>query len=785
MKNLLLLLILALTIIGCGGTTDENNKTEIVEIEVERPVVLSTVNIQSLDGNTFLENTSLQLKSIGVYSDGQSTDITNNVSWTSSNISVADISSSGHVVTKNIGFTYISSTYLNQTTSYKLNVISPIIVSIEVYATNGINIHVDSDTQLKAKAIFNTGSHMDITNNVIWSSSDVNVATVENNDSKGLVSGKSQGSSVISCNYGSLTTYTNINVSNHILESIQISRNQSTVYAGLPIQFTATGSYSDGSNQILTGSVLWTSNDTSVASINSLGKLTTYKEGNVSISATIGSVNLTERLEILPASIVSFELNSTNYQIPLGLTVPLESYVTLTNNTVIDQTDNTIFTVSDNTIAIVTQVDSKFMLKALKEGTITVLGSYQTFNNQKDFNITTAEIIDITLSSSFTEVQIGSTLQVTAKSTLSDGSEKFVNSDVTWTTSDESIASVDSDGKVTAYIEGSVIITATKGLITDSSNIDITKKISVVHVTNTTELIDAIQTAEHSTNDFVILLEDGNYILENTAPNYVIYQDRHSKTISLKGSSSERVSIDATRRGGFKFQGTSGSSVNIEGLSFINAGKDWSPSDAQGVITTTIRLIVKSCTFINNIGSFRSGAIDGTNVTIYSSVFDNNTSSNSLVTAEKLSIYNSVFKNRTGIMATKRYTRNYLVNTLFINNQESIVTESEIYAVNSIFISNVVNARATYNITTKVYFVNSYIKERGMQSPYELISTIDSGNLDFIDSANGDYHLQPTSILIDNGTDNYDSISAPIVDLDNNPRPSGVVTDIGPYEYQF
>ncbi len=51
----------------------------------------------------------------------------------------------------------------------------------------------------------------------------------------------------------------------------------------------------------------------------------------------------------------------------------------------------------------------------------------------------------------------------------------------------------------------------------------------------------------------------------------------------------------------------------------------------------------------------------------------------------------------------------------------------------------------------------------------------------FTDYANFDFHLLQTSPLIDAA----DAIAAPNVDLDDNPRPSGSLPDIGAYEYLF
>ena len=50
----------------------------------------------------------------------------------------------------------------------------------------------------------------------------------------------------------------------------------------------------------------------------------------------------------------------------------------------------------------------------------------------------------------------------------------------------------------------------------------------------------------------------------------------------------------------------------------------------------------------------------------------------------------------------------------------------------------------------------------------------------FVDPANGDLHLSPSSPCVDTGT----ATGAPDHDLDGNPRPAGAGVDMGAYEVQ-
>ncbi len=72
--------------------------------------------------------------------------------------------------------------------------------------------------------------------------------------------------------------------------SIALTPANPSVAKGLTQQFTATGTYTDGSTANLTGSVTWASATTSVATINSTGLAQSLATGTTNITAALGGV---------------------------------------------------------------------------------------------------------------------------------------------------------------------------------------------------------------------------------------------------------------------------------------------------------------------------------------------------------------------------------------------------------------------------------------------------------------------------------------------------------------
>ena len=104
---------------------------------------------------------------------------------------------------------------------------------------------------------------MNLTNSVIWTSTNSNVATVT---AAGLATGQATGSTTIQATSGSITGSTGLTVTAQVLESLTVTPTDPSIAEGSTLQFTATGTYSDGSTQNLTSVVTWSATSGSVSS---------------------------------------------------------------------------------------------------------------------------------------------------------------------------------------------------------------------------------------------------------------------------------------------------------------------------------------------------------------------------------------------------------------------------------------------------------------------------------------------------------------------------------------
>jgi hypothetical protein len=145
--------------------------------------------------------------------------------------------------------------------SFPLLPISP-LVSLAV-TPSAASIPKGATQQFTATGTLSDGTTVNMTNSVTWASSNGAVASVT---AAGLATGAATGSTTIQASSGSISGSAGLTVTTQVLVSIAITPSSPSVVEGASLQLTATGTFSDGSTQNLTGAVTWTATGGSVSS---------------------------------------------------------------------------------------------------------------------------------------------------------------------------------------------------------------------------------------------------------------------------------------------------------------------------------------------------------------------------------------------------------------------------------------------------------------------------------------------------------------------------------------
>ena len=300
---------------------------------------------------------------------------------------------------------------------------------------------------------------------VTWSTSDAAVATVNAN---GVVTTKKAGKVTITAtSNGDKTKFGSIEITVSAatvpVTSVTVAGDAAMTVDGEQT-LTATVAPADATDKTVT----WKSSDATVATVDANGKVVAKKAGEVTITATAGGVSGTLKITVSDKAPTVIPVQSVTVT---GKQELVEGASTTLTATVApaDATDKTVtWKSSDESVAT---VDKDGVVTAKKAGTVTITATAGGVSGTLDITVTAKPVetvpvtsVEVTVEAG-TTVSVGKTLQATA--TVKPGNA--TNKKVTWKSSDESIATVDANGVITAKKAGKVVITATSTDGTDKS----------------------------------------------------------------------------------------------------------------------------------------------------------------------------------------------------------------------------------------------------------------------------------------------------------------------------
>lgn len=306
-----LLFLLTMGLSGCGGNSLPGATT---------PAAKSLSSLSISPANPVLSlGSSEQFRVTGSFSDGSQQDMTQKVTWNSTQPTVAAVNSSGMAVTRQSGATMVTASSGTISSATKLTVSPAPLVSIAVTPPNPV-VSKGRPQQFTATGKYSDGTTQDLTSAVTWTASPSGIAAMS---STGLAAAQAIGTATVTATSGSISGTDFLVVSAASLVSIAVSPSNSTVPKGETKALAATGMYSDASTQNLTSSVVWMSSPSSVATISGSGVATAQGAGAATISATLGSMTGTGVLNVSAPALVSIAVAPANSSIALGATQQL------------------------------------------------------------------------------------------------------------------------------------------------------------------------------------------------------------------------------------------------------------------------------------------------------------------------------------------------------------------------------------------------------------------------------------------------------------------------------
>ena len=381
------------------------------------------------------------------------------INWTSSKPSVATVDENGKVTAVSNGTAKI---YARSTDGTNLSdsctvTIKTLAKSIQM-SKSSLDMIVGEQMSLSTTVLPATTSDKRCT----WTSSNPNVATVS---SSGSVTAVSTGVTTITATTtdgSNLTAKSSVTVTNPVI-SVSLNKQVTSLYVG---QTTTLIPYCVPENADNTN-ITWASSNETTAVVQN-GVVTAKALGTAVISATSVTGKTAKcTVNVVPTPAAGIILNAMT----LAMTVDEQFNLTATVKPD-DTTNKTVKWTSNNVNVVAVSSDGKVTAKKSGTAIITVRTTDGSSLSATCTIVVTSPVRAISMNKQEAGMFVGESVQITASCSPLDAD----NTTVSWTSSNNNIATVSKDGRIKAVGAGVATITATT---TDGTNLSASCRVTV------------------------------------------------------------------------------------------------------------------------------------------------------------------------------------------------------------------------------------------------------------------------------------------------------------------
>lgn len=411
------------------------DKTIKALVDVEVPTFIKAskkiVNMQI--------GTSEKVTLTAFYKDRDEADITSEAEWTSSAEEIADVRD-GTITGIDTGAATITALFGTRKAVIQVSVgvLKSLSISQEI-----LDMKKGESKTLQAEAVYTDDTNKDVTSEVIWTSSNLKVATVDGGKVKAVGAGETTLTAQL--DNKTVTVPVQVDMANELTASTQylaFDLNETRL-----VQLTATDA--SGNSRYVTNEAEWKTSNSSIVLV-SKGVVTPVTRGKATITASFGGKSVKITVEI--GVVQTLTASQSHIVAKSGQQVQVRLTATLVDGTVKDVTNEATWKVTSYKLGTV----SNGLFTATGSGKTTLIGSFGGKQVSVPVEIDSLKYLKTNVVK--LELKEGETATIEAIATYTDGSEVSVTQPALWTSSNIMVADV-KDGIVKATGKGSARIT--------------------------------------------------------------------------------------------------------------------------------------------------------------------------------------------------------------------------------------------------------------------------------------------------------------------------------------
>ena len=444
-----------------GLVTAAANGTTLITASAGSATATATVTVMQDAAGITVSPDNVAFTAIGqtaqldaIVIDANNQDIADaKITWSSSDASIATVSNEGIVTAVSNGTTLITANSGNASAEAMITVSQE--ASGITITPSSATLMTKGETARFTAVVHDANGHTMVHAEVIWSSSDSEVATVSQD---GIVTAVSSGTAQITAASGDASAEATVTVFLPVPFRIEIAPASTTLAAvGDTIQLQATA-YDANDLVIPDSEIAWSSSDPAVATVDTTGLVTGVSSGTATITAATGDVSGDVQVKVAPPVVeVTLSPSSPPTLAALGETLQMTATPRDADGEPV-QGATLAWTSSHPRVAT---VNDSGLVTATGNGGARIAATSGEFSASVIVTVS-QEAVRVAITPGSPRISVGQTLQLTAN--VLDGNDgRLKGAAVTWESRNPAVATVSVTGLVGAVANGSTRITATSG----------------------------------------------------------------------------------------------------------------------------------------------------------------------------------------------------------------------------------------------------------------------------------------------------------------------------------